>query len=71
VKGFESDTKFQVALNAIKERKLLDEDGFQRKMLGGQQAFGGNVSMPIIDALEMLIKISPVALELSKKELRT
>ncbi len=44
-------------LKAVQQGQLVDKDGPQGKALGSQQAFGGNLAMPIKDALEMLIKI--------------
>jgi len=36
---------------------LRDKDGPERKALGGDETLGGNLSLPIKDAFEMLMKI--------------
>ena len=56
-KGFEADTEFLIVPKAVQEGQLIDKDGSQGKALGSEQAFGGNLSMSVKDALEVFIKI--------------
>ena len=54
---FQADILGQVLLRPIQERQLVDEDRSQDKAAGIGQACGGHWSMPIEDALDMLVEV--------------
>jgi hypothetical protein len=57
-KGFKPNTEAKSALKAAQEAELIDKNGTQHETLGGNQAFGWNLPMPIANAFEVLIEVS-------------